>query len=113
MEKEARFPEWARLLEVEREERDRYNLWKKEQILKCTQSIHIRTIIRQMRNLVHQPNFPEWVWVFEDAERNSASHMFTTFTLDLQAATAADGYQVEFIYLYRSHRMTPKSGWEE
>ena len=58
------------------------------------------------------PNFPEWAWVFEDAERNSASHKFTRFTTDLQAATAADGYEVEFLFLYGSDRMTPQSGWE-
>ena len=58
------------------------------------------------------PNFPEWAWVFKAAERISDLHPFTTFTLDLKAAAAADGYQVEFIFLYGSDRMTPQSGSE-
>lgn len=58
------------------------------------------------------PNFPEWAWVYEAAVKNSASHTFTTFAHDLIAATAADGYRVEFIYLYGADRMTPLSGWD-
>ena len=58
------------------------------------------------------PNFPEWAWVFEAVEENSVPHIFTTFTRDLQAATAADDYQVEFIFLYGPDRMTPLSGRE-
>lgn len=60
----------------------------------------------------NDPNFPEWAWVFEAAEKNSVSGKFTTFTSNLEAATSADGYKIEFIYLYGSDRMTPQSGWE-
>ena len=58
------------------------------------------------------PNFPEWAWVFDDAEKNSASNKFTTFELNLKAATAADGYEIEFISMFGADRMTPLSGSE-
>lgn len=58
------------------------------------------------------PNFPEWAWVFGAAEKNSASNTFTAFTRDLTAATAADGYEIEFISMFGADRMTPQSGWE-
>ena len=58
------------------------------------------------------PNFPEWAWAFEAVENYSISNRFTTFAHDLKAATAADGYEIEFVYLYGPDRMTPESGRE-
>ena len=57
------------------------------------------------------PKFPESAWVFEATEMNSVSYKSTIFTPNLKDAIAADGYQIEFIYLYGQDCMTPKSGW--
>ena len=58
-------------------------------------------------------NFPEGAWAFEAAEDYSVPNKFTTFSHDLKAAIAADGYQIDFIYLYGPDRTTPESGWED